>query len=124
MLASMDFRTRLAATLRAVRTLFAVRGVMVVGSDLRHAALATLTILSLMEPMPGMPDPRAVRCEAGLEPGIIPESLGSASRPETSARKSARLLWYSVPRFRGMTSSGSRLGALLARLEAVEGGPR
>lgn len=80
----MTFRDRLLATLRAIRPVLEVPGIMVVGSevpnllqpddaeelgilyralraDLRHAVLSNMTVLSLLGPRPGMPDPRAQR---------------------------------------------------------------
>ena len=53
------------------------------------------------------PGPARHPCEAGLELGIIDDSGQPASRPERCARNCARFHWDSVPRFRGMTFSGS-----------------
>jgi hypothetical protein len=68
-----SFRDRLLATLRAARPILGAPGVLVIGSEvpnllqpgaaLRHAVRSNLTILSLLGPRDGMPDPRTRRAE-------------------------------------------------------------
>jgi len=61
----MKFRAKLLSTLRAVQSVLNVPGVMVIGSEvpnlLQPDAASTLTVLSLMQGVDGMPDPRACR---------------------------------------------------------------
>jgi hypothetical protein len=70
-----DFRSKLLSTLKGVQNVLNVPGVIVIGSDLqetereygklppelRYAIRSNLTVLSLMQGLDGMPDPRENR---------------------------------------------------------------
>ena len=62
---SMEFRAKLLSTLKAVQSVLNVPGVMVIGSEvpnlLQPDAASNLTVLSLMQGVDGMPDPRTYR---------------------------------------------------------------
>ena len=76
----MTFRDRLIATVAAARAVIEVPGVLIVGSEvpnrgelaeayarlrpeLRHVVRSNLTLLSLLGPRPGMPEPGPRRAE-------------------------------------------------------------